>query len=76
MARAALACGADGLLVEVHPAPEEALSDGPQALTTSGFIDLMADLNRWIPLTGRAVAEPPMNGETPHAAEPAKARAT
>jgi len=33
MARAAIACGADGLLIEVHPHPERALSDGPQSLT-------------------------------------------
>lgn len=38
---AALAAGADGLLIEVHPCPSEALSDGPQSLTPSEFADLM-----------------------------------
>ena len=37
MARAAVALGADGLMVEVHPDPEKALSDGPQSLTPAGF---------------------------------------
>jgi 3-deoxy-7-phosphoheptulonate synthase len=41
MARAAVALGADGLMVEVHPQPEKALSDGPQSLTPSGFATLM-----------------------------------
>ena len=39
MARAAVALGADGLMVEVHPDPEKALSDGPQSLTPDGFAD-------------------------------------
>ena len=37
MARAAVAAGADGLIVEVHPDPEKALSDGYQALTPPAF---------------------------------------
>jgi 3-deoxy-7-phosphoheptulonate synthase len=41
MARAAVALGADGLMVEVHPHPEQALSDGPQSLTPEGFAKLM-----------------------------------
>jgi 3-deoxy-7-phosphoheptulonate synthase len=41
MARAAVALGADGLMVEVHPQPEKALSDGPQSLTPAGFETLM-----------------------------------
>src|SRR6185312_16356476 len=41
MARAAVALGADGLMVEVHPQPEKALSDGPQSLTPAGFAALM-----------------------------------
>jgi 3-deoxy-7-phosphoheptulonate synthase len=41
MARAAVALGADGLMVEVHPQPEKALSDGPQSLTPEGFAKLM-----------------------------------
>ncbi len=49
MARAAVACGADGLLVEVHPRPDQALSDGPQSLKPEKFRRLMedvADLNQ------------------------------
>ena len=46
MSKAALVAGAHGVLVEVHPEPEKALSDGPQSLTFSGFEALMADLKR------------------------------
>jgi 3-deoxy-7-phosphoheptulonate synthase len=42
MALAAVAAGADGLIVEVHPRPDQALSDGPQSLTPAAFKDLMA----------------------------------
>jgi 3-deoxy-7-phosphoheptulonate synthase len=41
MSRAALAAGADGLIVEVHPDPAKALSDGMQSLDFSGFRSLM-----------------------------------
>ena len=44
MAKAAVACGADGLLIEVHPRPEEALSDGPQSLKPERFALLMKSL--------------------------------
>ena len=44
LARAALAVGADGLLVEVHPRPEQALSDARQALTPDGFQQLVAEV--------------------------------
>lgn len=53
MALAALAAGADGLLIEVHPDPDKALSDGPQALTTADFSALMDEIRRWIPPSGR-----------------------
>ncbi len=46
MARAALAAGADGVIVEVHPRPAEALCDGPQALTPDLFAAMMGDLKR------------------------------
>lgn len=46
MSKAALVAGAHGVLVEVHPEPEKALSDGPQSLTFAGFELLMADLTR------------------------------
>ncbi len=49
MARAALAAGADGIAIEVHPRPEEALSDGPQSLTFPEFTELMDQLR---PLAG------------------------
>jgi 3-deoxy-7-phosphoheptulonate synthase len=44
MAKAAVACGADGLLIEVHPRPDEALSDGPQSLRPTKFAQLMKEL--------------------------------
>jgi 3-deoxy-7-phosphoheptulonate synthase len=46
MARAGVAAGADGLLVEVHPRPAEALSDGPQSLKPERFAEVMAQLRR------------------------------
>jgi 3-deoxy-7-phosphoheptulonate synthase len=46
MARAAVAAGADGLMVEVHPEPDKALSDGFQALTPAGFRHLMEDCRK------------------------------
>ncbi len=44
MSRAALAAGADGLMIEVHPCPERALSDGPQSLDLAGFAAMMRTL--------------------------------
>ncbi|MFZ1057897.1 MAG: 3-deoxy-7-phosphoheptulonate synthase [Candidatus Rokuibacteriota bacterium] len=44
MAKGAIACGADGLIIEVHPRPEEALSDGPQSLKPAKFAQLMQEL--------------------------------
>jgi 3-deoxy-7-phosphoheptulonate synthase len=46
LALAALAAGADGLMVEVHPDPENALSDGPQSLTFPQFAAMMGELER------------------------------
>ena len=46
LSKAAVACGADGLLIEVHPNPEEALSDGPQQLVPDKFISLMQVLKK------------------------------
>lgn len=46
MAKAALVAGAHGVLVEVHPEPEKAMSDGPQSLTFSGFKELMVEMKR------------------------------
>ncbi len=44
LSRAAIAAGGDGIIVEVHPNPEDALSDGPQSLTTATFERLMQEL--------------------------------
>ncbi len=54
LARSAVAAGAEGLLVEVHPRPEEAWSDGEQALTFEQFDTLMAEAPRWHELRAEA----------------------
>lgn len=46
MARAGVAVGADGLIIEVHPSPEKALCDGAQAMTPSQYIDLVEQVTR------------------------------
>ena len=53
MARAAIAAGADGLIIEVHPEPAKAVSDGPQSLTPKRFKDLMVELERVANAVGR-----------------------
>jgi 3-deoxy-7-phosphoheptulonate synthase len=53
MSLAALAAGADGLLVEAHPEPDKALSDGAQSLDFKGLQGLMASLRQMVPLMGR-----------------------
>jgi 3-deoxy-7-phosphoheptulonate synthase len=53
VALAAVAAGADGLLVEVHPNPPEALSDGSQSLTPAAFADLMEAVGRVAAAVGR-----------------------
>ncbi|MEW6769889.1 MAG: 3-deoxy-7-phosphoheptulonate synthase [Bacillota bacterium] len=53
MCRAAIAAGADGLLVEVHPNPAEALCDGAQSLTPENFAAMMEDLRRIAAVLGR-----------------------
>ena len=50
IARAAVAVGADGLIVEVHPKPEKAVSDGAQSLTLPGFASMMQQLQPYIRL--------------------------
>jgi len=55
MARAAVAAGADGLLIEVHNDPEKALSDGPQSLFPEQFDQLMGELRIIAPVLGRSV---------------------
>jgi 3-deoxy-7-phosphoheptulonate synthase len=58
MARAAIAAGADGLLVEVHPQPERALSDGAQTLNPEQFDKMMREVRAISEVIGRRVAEP------------------
>ena len=58
LAAAALAAGADGLLVEVHDHPEKALSDGPQSLTPEQFGRMMHRLSLLAPALGRTLAGP------------------
>lgn len=53
LAKAAVAVGADGLMIEVHPCPSCALSDGPQSLTFDQFRTLMDDLKPFARLVGR-----------------------
>jgi len=55
MAKAAVAAGADGLMIEVHPNPEVALSDGPQSLLPKTFAALMKDLKKVAAAVGRAL---------------------
>ncbi len=55
MSRAAVAAGADGLLVEVHPHPEDALSDGQQTLDTNQFATLMSQLKPIAGAVGRTI---------------------
>ncbi len=50
LARAGVAVGADGLIVEVHPCPEKAISDGAQSLTLQGFQKMMQELRPYIAL--------------------------
>jgi len=55
MARAAVAAGADGVMIEVHPDPERALSDGAQSLFPEQFEELMNELRRIAPAVGRSI---------------------
>jgi 3-deoxy-7-phosphoheptulonate synthase len=59
MAKAALLAGADGLLIEVHPSPEQALCDGKQALRPAEFAQLMAELRRLAPFAGKRWSRSP-----------------
>ena len=53
MSKAAIACGADGIIVEVHPDPSQALSDGFQALNFEAFASLMDQLEPFLNLVNR-----------------------
>ena len=56
MARAAVAAGADGLMVEVHHDPEKAMSDGPQSLFPDQFVELIEQLRQIAQTIGRTIA--------------------
>lgn len=55
MSRAAIAAGADGIMVEVHPNPREALSDGPQSLNFDSFRQLMEEVSKIAGILGREI---------------------
>jgi 3-deoxy-7-phosphoheptulonate synthase len=61
LARAAVAVGADGIMVDVHPKPEAALCDGPQAITTEEIGDLVQDIIAVAKAVGRPMANPKQN---------------
>jgi 3-deoxy-7-phosphoheptulonate synthase len=56
LARAAVAAGADGLIIEMHPDPDQAQSDGRQSLAPSDFVTLMAEIARVAAAVGRGPA--------------------
>ena len=60
MARAAVAAGADGLIIEVHPDPDRALSDGAQSVFPEQFERLMAELRIIAPAIGRSICLEPV----------------
>ena len=60
MARAAVAAGADGLIIEVHPDPDQALSDGAQSLFPEQFERLMSEVRIIAPAIGRSVCVEPI----------------
>ncbi|PLY02341.1 MAG: 3-deoxy-7-phosphoheptulonate synthase [Desulfuromonas sp.] len=57
MSYAAAAAGADGIIVEVHPCPEKASSDGPQSLRPEDFAAMMQQLRKFAEVAGRTMAE-------------------
>jgi 3-deoxy-7-phosphoheptulonate synthase len=59
LSRAAIAVGADGIIVDVHPHPDQALCDGPQALVDDDLRSLAAAVRQLPPLLGRRPATAP-----------------
>jgi 3-deoxy-7-phosphoheptulonate synthase len=55
LARAAVAAGADGIIVEVHPRPEEALCDGPQQIPAAEFGDFAHEIRALASLLGKTI---------------------
>ncbi len=68
LSRAAIAAGADGIIVDVHPHPESALCDGPQALVNGDLRALAATVRQLPPMLGRRPAVPRTSAATgvPH----------
>jgi 3-deoxy-7-phosphoheptulonate synthase len=58
LAKAAVACGADGLIIECHPEPEKSVSDARQALSLEDMVDLVQSLRPVAVAVGRQIAEP------------------
>ncbi len=69
MARAAVAVGADGVLVEVHHEPEKALSDGPQSIYPSQFAQMMDEIEQIAPIVHRDLLRGVHVGVTAHVAK-------
>jgi 3-deoxy-7-phosphoheptulonate synthase len=65
LARIAVASGADGLLVEVHPNPDKAWSDGEQSLDFAGFDAMMDGLEPWLELRGQELVRRESTGAEP-----------
>ena len=53
MSKAAVACGADGIIVEVHNNPQEALCDGEQSITPNEFDALMKQVRKYLEIEGK-----------------------
>ncbi len=66
MALAAVAAGTDGLMIEVHPHPESALSDGPQSLYPAQFDKLMKDIEALSPVISKEIERPVQKGFAVH----------
>jgi 3-deoxy-7-phosphoheptulonate synthase len=64
LALAAAAVGADGLHVEVHPNPEEAICDGPQSLAAAEFGGFLERVTAAAALTGKALSPTPLAAQT------------
>jgi 3-deoxy-7-phosphoheptulonate synthase len=70
IARAGIAAGADGLMVEVHPNPEEALSDGGQSLKPERFAELVRQVGMIAEAVGRRLADKKVTGHQPISTTP------
>lgn len=67
---AATAAGADGMLVEVHPSPDDALCDGPQALYADSFADFLRRVEAVARLVGKAISPRTSRGSAQAVDEP------